>query len=255
MSESLLRFAEVSLGPGGLPSAAGAARLVAVAPRSLADVSAEAAAAIERWDHGLYGPGPNLSFVGAEPFSHPDLPAIVFGAVEDGASRIRLRTAAEALKVAENAAGVVQAGVRHFEVVVLADTHAHDELAARPGSFAMFSHGVARFVEASREMGVAVAIAGRVPVCRHNLEHLPTAVAALSRLGASEIVLDVSANAAATVGAGSSISSACDTGIVNGTWVSVATPTPIAALPALHLLSVAAGTASDDGSSVGGSGS
>ena len=233
-----LRFAEVSLGDGGLPACLRCAPAVAFSPRSGADVIADALLAIERWDRRVHGPGPNLSFVGAEPFSHLELPGVIFAASEAGASRLRLRTGAEALSVTENAAGVIHAGVRHLEIVLLGGAELHDALRGRPGAFAALGAGVRAFVDAASDQSAEIALTGLVPVCRHNLEDLPATVAVLSRLGVGEVVLEIAETPASAVDAGSWIASACDTGVVNGTWVSVRCARPLVGVPRVHEFSV-----------------
>ncbi len=209
------------------------------------DIVAELARAVEAWDADRDGPGPNVALVGAEPFSHPELPAIVFAATEAGTARIRLRTGGEALQVRENAGGVIHAGVRQVEIVALA-AGAHDALCGRPDAFAAVAAGVDAYLAAAKMQHATVALTARIPVCRHNLEHLPDAVAALSQLGASEVVLDLSPAAAASVGAAGWVASACDTGVVNGTWVSVLAPSRIAGVPELHFVAVAAPSSTDE---------
>jgi hypothetical protein len=238
VADGFLRFAEVPLGSGGFPSCTRCTSPEAFAPRPAADVIAEALEAIESWDHATLGPGPNIVFAGAEPFSHPELPSVIFAAAEAGASRISLRTSGEALSLAENAAGVIHAGVRHVEVVLLGDGDHHQLVTGRPGSFAAISQGVRALADAAREQHVSVAVSGRVPVCRHNLEHVPAAVAALSELGASEVVLEVGVAAASSAEGGRWLASACDTGVVNGTWVSVSSSKPSPQVPSLHLVGV-----------------
>ncbi len=238
MPRGLLRFADVSLGSGGLPACMRCSAGDAFEPRPGGDVIAEALAVVESWDRSAFGPGPNLSFVDAEPFSHPELPGVVFATAEAGASRIRLRTGGEALSAPENAEGVLHAGIRHVEIVLLAGGQEHDALAGRSGAFEALSKGAGALVEAARTHGTVIALTGRVPVCRHNLEHASSAVAALASLGASAVVLDVSEGAAASVDAASWLASACDTGIVNGTWVSVASTRTIPGVHELHWVAV-----------------
>jgi hypothetical protein len=248
-TEGFLRFATISLGSGGLPSCVRCGPPGSIDQRAGSAVIAEALEIIESWDRVASGPGPNLSFGGAEPFSHAELPRIIIAAAEAGASRLRLTTSAEALSVPDNAAGVVHAGVRHLEIVLLADGAAHDDLTGRPGAFAALARGARGFSEAARAQAATVALTGRVPVCPHNMESVPAAVAALAELGAREVVLEVGDEAAASVDAGRWLASACETGVVNGTWVSVRSWRPIASVPELHSIAVStplpSSTASD----------
>jgi len=180
----VLRFAEVTIGQGG------SLRCVRCRPRSaetptfaLASVVSEQLASIaSQW---AYGPGPNVAFTGVEPFAHPELPAIIGGALAVGARRVRLRTDAGALASPGNAQGVLNAGVHHIEAIVLAgDAALHDELAGRPGLFGAAFSGLAKYRSAANEAGQSVAITGSVPVCRHNAPHVVAAVGALATAGA-----------------------------------------------------------------------
>lgn len=178
----MIEFAEVDIGTG-VPSPC--VRCTGGGPEarphpasSIADEIARVAA---DW---LRGPGPNVSFTGFEPFSHPELPAIVGAAAENGFERIRLSTDAGALAHGGNAAGVIGAGVRQLEVIVLGDDGVHDELCGCPGLLGAARAGVAAFMAAAAAQGVLVTVSGRVPVCAHNARHLPDAVAALAEMGA-----------------------------------------------------------------------
>jgi len=166
------------------------------------------------------GPGPNVALVGAEPFAHPELPLLVQGAARAGCERIRLRTDAGALPSGGNAAGVVAAGVRHLEVVLLGGVApVHDALVGRAGAFDAALAGVAAFVSAAGAAGSAVAVTGRVPVCRHNRDEVAGAVAALAAAGAIGVEL---APAAGTALDEDRLRSARETAVVNGVWLHVA---------------------------------
>jgi MoaA/NifB/PqqE/SkfB family radical SAM enzyme len=232
----VIAFAEVVLGSGGVVrctrcTPAEPPREFLPAERILAQVR-EAA---RGWESG---PGPNVAFVGVEPFAHPELPAIVAGARSSGVQRIRLRTDGGALSVAENASGALHAGVRHIEVVLLGAGPEHDALAGRAGLFADARDGMFRLREAAVALNARVAVTGVVPVCRHNLEHAAAAVAALAEAGAVAVELDVSPSAATAVGARDWLSAAIDTGTTAGVWVSV---TGLAEPPGskLHLIAPA----------------
>lgn len=208
---------------------------------SVAETLESVRAVCGAWDAG---PGPNVALIGAEPFSHPELPTLVSGAVEAGAVRIRLRTDGGALSAPGNALGAIAAGVRHLEVVLLGgDAATHDGLARRPGLFADAIAGMSAFADAGAKQRVPVALAGLVPVCRHNLDRVPGAVGALARAGVVTVTLDVSAEAAASIGAQRWLAAAVETGTVNGVWVSVRgmadAAVPVSALhaivPVVHL--------------------
>jgi MoaA/NifB/PqqE/SkfB family radical SAM enzyme len=130
-------------------------------------------------------------FTGFEPFAHPDLPRLIAEAVSLGFQRIRLRTDGVALAQRDNAAGALNAGVRHLEVVTLGATAAtHDALAGHPGHLVAARQGVAAFRDAADAAGVEVFVSGIVTVCRHNVAELPDIVASLADIGVRAVCLD-----------------------------------------------------------------
>ena len=215
----VIEFAEISVGSGGI------ARCVACgAPeprvlRASAQIVAEIDARTLGWNTG---PGPNFAFVGTEPFAHPELPALVAAAVAAGAQRIRLRTDAGALAIPGNAAGVIHAGVRQVEVVLLGgDASIHDALAGRAGLFDAALEGLRAFSSAALAVDAHVAVCAFIPVCAHNLTQLPAAVSACASAGAVSAVLSMPAALSGSSAAREWIGAALDTGTVNGVWVSV----------------------------------
>ncbi len=215
----MISFADVPIGDGEAVTCARCVPREPVQFRAADDVLASVREVARSWSGG---PGPNLVFVGAEPFSHPELPVLVAGAAALGVERIGLRTDGGALSVDGNALGAVHAGVRLIEIVILGDQAVHDELTAEAdGGFAMAKRGAHAFTAAGRECGAAVALTGRIPVCRHNLAGLPGAVAALAEMGAVSVELSVGDRTREAVGLASWLSAACETGMVNGVWVYV----------------------------------
>ncbi|MCL2504016.1 MAG: hypothetical protein FWE94_05380 [Coriobacteriia bacterium] len=191
----MISFAEVPIGSGGLPTCAqycSAPSGLAPDPRPSDDITRDLQAICESWGLGQSGPGPNCSFIGFEPFAHRQLPALIGAAASLGYERIRLRTDAGALTRPGNAEGILGAGVHHLEVVVLAADDAHDRLTARPGLFNAAEEGCAAFFSAAGAEGVSVVVSAYVPVCRHSLVGLPLAAAAVARLGAASMLIDVS---------------------------------------------------------------
>lgn len=156
---------------------------------SAEDVAASLRRVASAW---RFGPGPNVCFVDSEPFRHPSLPEIIGAAAQLGFERIRLRTDAGALSRSGNAPGVLGAGVRHLEVVLLGDSGSHDALTGREGLFGMVELGVNAFTTAAEERGEAVAVSALIPACRHNAALLPEAVGAAARIGACAVVLEAS---------------------------------------------------------------
>jgi MoaA/NifB/PqqE/SkfB family radical SAM enzyme len=214
----MINFVEIALGSGVACSCARCHTPPAREFFSAEVVGSRIASVVAEWADG---PGPNVLLVGPEPFAHPELPGIVASAAASGCERIGMRTDAGALSIPGNAEGVLGAGVRHLQVVVLGGQDAHDRLADRPGLFDAASQGVRAFIAAARHGGVRVAVTGIVPVCAHNVPELPAAVAALASAGAVAVEIAVQPAAAQVRGFSDWLASAIDTGTVNGLWVTV----------------------------------
>lgn len=213
----MLRFREVSTGSGGFAACRECGPVPAAAYRDadavLADI-AEAAAEVA---------GPlNVSLSGAEPFGHPDLPAIVAGARERGAARVRLVTDGVALGRGDNAAGALGAGVRHARVVLFGGSaEEHDGCVGALGHFDAALDGAREFLRAASARDLPVALSGEVRLCRHNISHASASVAALAAVGAGAVFLRVLGSRVDPDDLGTWVAAACDTGVVNRVWVSV----------------------------------
>ena len=207
----MIVFSEIAIGTGGEVGCVLCARGTSQAtPRSLADVAADLDATATAWSDG---PGPNVAFVGFEPFRHPELPPLIAAAATRGFERIRLRTDGGALAQAGNAAGAYAAGVRHLELLVLGDKEAHDRLTGRPELFEAACAGAAAFTATGAQLS-PVLVTGRVPLCKHNIARAPAAVAELGRMGAIAVVLDCAALKPSDANA-ALVDAALDTGTVN----------------------------------------
>lgn len=215
----MIRFIEIPLGRG---AACTCVRCAADAEREFFSAEVVCAPIVDAVASWSDGPGPNVLFTGPEPFSHPELPAIISSATAAGVDRISLRTDAGALSLPGNAEGVLAAGVRQLQAVLLAgNAAAHDSLTSREGLFDAAVSGLASFLAVARSARVHVAITGLVPACNHNLPELPGTVAALARAGALAVELAASPAVAANTGFSEWTNAAIDTGLVNGIWVSV----------------------------------
>lgn len=236
----MIAFVEAALGTGGgvrctrchgEPDGASFA--------SVAEVEAAIASAVAR-SREAGGPGPNVALAGPEPFAHPELPAVVAAAMRAGVRRLRLDTSGAGLLSPANAAGVLGAGVRHVEVVLLGGTPGvHDALAGRPGAFDAAVAGMRSFREAADAAGERVSVVVRVPACRHNLRETPAAVAAAVEAGADAVTIALADGGADLAPSLAWLRSACDTGVVNGVWVEV-DGVPFCLLPehSLHVADV-----------------
>ena len=216
----MIEFVDISLGDGPQVQCgrcAGSPERAAF--RSGAEVVEEAGAACKGWSRGT---GPNIRLTGAEPFTHQELPRIVAGVMEAGCRRLAIDTDAVALRSAQNAHGALSAGVRHIRVTFLAGTEGvHDALAGMPGIFDSTREGVAAYRTTADAAQLPVSITVSVPVCRHNLRDLPSAVGAAVEAGADRVEITVTDGGIDLAAAVPWIVAACDTGVVNGVWVEV----------------------------------
>jgi molybdenum cofactor biosynthesis enzyme MoaA len=184
----LVGFYEVAIGEGGV---LGCRRCTPAAAQGAVHPADSVIRCLDEIAAAVDGDRRNVSFVGMEPFRHPELPLIVGAASQRGFARIRLVTDGGALARGGNAAGVIAAGVRQVELVLLGPPAVHDDLSGRPGLFAAAESGVASFVRAAESAGAAVAVSSVLRACPHNAAELPAAVAAAARLGVGAIVIDV----------------------------------------------------------------
>ena len=231
----MIDFTEVAVGTGGSVACSRCHTAPdAVAYSPAAEVVAAIESAVSSWRGA---PGPNVSLGGPEPFGHPDLPSIVAAAIGAGVKRLRFETDAVALQSPNNAAGVLSAGVRQIRFTVLGGTPGiHDALSGVPGALDATLAGIRSLRAAAEERAVFVSVSALVPACRHNLRDLPAAVAVAVEAGADSVLIRFEDGGADLAGAIPWLTSACDTGVVNGVWVEVE-GAPFCLLPGydLHL--------------------
>jgi len=213
----LIRFAHISIGEGAGPACL---RCAGTGPapsfRSAEDIVAEIREVTEAWTAPV---GPNAVLGGFEPFSHPELPALINAARLAGVTRICLETDGGALAQLVNAHGAFRSGVRHLRLRTLGTGREADELSGRPGLSATALSGLRMFLDAAADAEERVAVAAVVPVCVHNLAMLSSTVAALADAGVQAVSLVGNGKVPDTSAA--SIAAACDTGTVNRVWVDV----------------------------------
>ena len=216
----MIGFVDVALGAGG---GAGCARChpaqARITYRPVDEIAEEIASVCGSWVGRL---GPNVRLTGAEPFGHPELPAIVSAAAAAGCRRIGVDTDAIALRSHSNAGGALMAGVRHVRVTLLGGAAGlHDALAGASGLFESTREGVRSYRAVADAEGTAVSVTALVPICRHNVHELPSAVAAAIECGVDSVLLRLDDEDADTRALAPWVTAACDTGVVNGVWVEV----------------------------------
>lgn len=214
----MIRFADIAVGAGGEVRCSrchGEPRMASY--RAADELAAEIEDVCAAW-RGL--PGPNVALTGAEPFGHPELPALVSAAREAGCRRVCLDTDAVALRTTQNAGGSLMAGVRHLRWTLLGGTPGvHDALLDTPGALDASVEGIRSFVSIAVAEDVPVSISAVVPVCRHNVHDLPAAAGLAVEAGAGRVLLRVDDGGMDLASALPWIVAACDTGVVNGVWV------------------------------------
>ena len=220
----MIRYVEISVGKDG---ASGCRRCSPAHPspryRPAKEILDDVKAVVDAW-HGA--PGPNVSFGGAEPFSHPELPRLVSDSIAAGVSRLGITTDGLALCNTENAAGCIDAGVRHADIALLGGSPAtHDALSGNPGSFDAARHGARCLLDAATASGEKVVVCGRTRVCRHNADDMAGIVLAFVETGVSTISLEIDPKVTLSHKR-ALLEAAIETGIVYGVWVSVVGPSP-----------------------------
>lgn len=156
-----------------------------------------------------------------------------------GVGRIGVRISGGNLTDSTSMRLLLESGVRVIEVVFLGSgPDYHDALVGTPGGFDGAVGAIRSCSEAARELGVKIALRGRIRLCAHNLHDAPAAVMRLAELGVTSIVLECDPRLDVRRSA-EWVAAACDTGTVNRVWVAV-TGMPDGALgdKALHALDV-----------------
>jgi hypothetical protein len=216
----MIRFSEVPIGSGPrVRCTRCAADDTPMTFRPAAEVVAEASAACASWSGGA---GPNIRLTGAEPFAHPELPAVITGVIGAGCRRLELESDAIGLRSPANARGALLSGVRHVRTTFLAGTEGvHDALAGAPGVFEAAREGIAAFTGVAAVEGIDVSVTVVVPVCRHSAHDLPAAIGAAVEAGADRVEMRIADGGLDLTSALPWIVASCDTGVVNGVWVEV----------------------------------
>lgn len=233
----MLRFAHVAIGEPGSSRCRRCRSASVESLRSAPEILADVTGACAAW---AGQPGPNVEFVGAEPFHHPQLLDLVRAAIDAGAQRVRLQSDCVALDSRHTAEAVLAAGVRQLEFEVRgADEASHVTRAGAGTSLEATLEGASRFRDVAAEHGLRVHVSARVPVCKHNVHELPAIVAVIAERGITSVRLVIEDESLDPWGEAPWIEAACDTGIVDTTWVEVE-GVPYGAAPGweLHLASV-----------------
>jgi MoaA/NifB/PqqE/SkfB family radical SAM enzyme len=192
-------------------------------PVAAAPSPPEVDAAVQRIDDVLAGEAAQAGvfFTGIGSVDQQDLLRLVEHAARSGVQRIGVRISGRPLSAPMAAEDLLRRGARIVEVTFLgscADTH--DRLAGSPGGLDAAFAAVRNVLDAGERLGVRVAVRGRVPVCRHNLQDLPATVMSLAQSGVSSILLACDETLDPRRSA-DWVAAACDTGTVNRVWVAV----------------------------------
>jgi hypothetical protein len=233
----VLRFADIMLGEAGTVRCGRCFGGGGEVLRDPADIAADIASAVRDWNGG---PGPNLSFTGAEPFHHSALHELLGEAVRAQARRIRLDSDCVALQSPETSQAALENGARHLRFALLGSTaQLHDALAGADGAFQSTLGGAGTFAEMATERDIVVHVTARVPVCRHNLRDLPATVAAAAKAHVASVLLVIDDPHLDLRSAEPWLEAACDSGVVNAIWVEVeGVPYCLATGWRLHLASI-----------------
>lgn len=211
----MLVFCDIPLGGGDEVSCRRCALSVPRPPAGTTEPTARIDSALDAT------PGAGVFFSDVGPLDHSDLLHFVRHAARAGASRIAVRTSGRSVDDPAAAADLLQSGVRIVEVTFLGSgPQTHDALAGTPGAFDATATGVGNLLAAAEELGIRVAVRGRMRVCSHNLQDLPTAVMRLAEMGMSSLLL-VCDSALDPRRSADWVAAACDTGTVNRVWVAV----------------------------------
>jgi molybdenum cofactor biosynthesis enzyme MoaA len=225
----MLEFAHVEVAEGTGLACVRCVPAAATGPLPAASVIERIEAITRDWGPT---PGPNLLLEGGEPFDHPELPAIVAACARLGAERIAIETSGVALTAPGLAPAVVDAGVTHLHLRMLAaDASAGDALAGREVTAAAEA-GVAAFRAAAAGARQPVIVTAVVLVCAHNIALLPATIAALAARGFDAARLVSAGPSGASTAA--YVAAACDTGMVNHLWVETDGALPLPDSHRLH---------------------
>jgi len=214
----MIEYVGVPIGTGGMACCSRYPAGKEITFRPVAEIREDVRVVVKEWASGT---GPNVTLVGVDPFKHPELPTLVRSVTGCGVKRLGMETDGVALCSGDNAAGIISAGVRHIEVVILAgDAYSHDRLTKIEGSFDAAMAGMASLAEVAKGLGSRIIVCGRSRICRHNFEHTPGIVCAFAEAGASTVTLEVDR----AVNRGRMrplLEAAVETGITYGVWVSI----------------------------------
>lgn len=228
----MIKFHAVRVGEGPTVACVRCGRVGASAYRGTEDLLAELQAVACGWS-ASDGPGPNITFVGAEPIAHPEFDRVLAAVRSSAMERVCLHTSGTPFGSLDLCRRVLDAGVNHIRLVVLAgDAGTHDTLTGQPGSFDAALRGIRELASAASSGPGPLMLCGRVPVCDHNIAALPEAVVALAGAGVRSVELEVSHDAADSR-VRPWLVAAMETGMVNGVWVApaCAPSSTIGALP------------------------
>jgi len=128
---------------------------------------------------------------GFEPFKHPNLVGIISQLTQSGVRQIGMRTNGGALSSPRDAQGCIEAGVRVFEVPILAGAaKKSDRMSGIQGLHEAALQGVRQINASASDLNANTFVCAIVPICSHNTNQLIGITQAALSAGAQAIRIE-----------------------------------------------------------------
>ena len=143
------------------------------------------------YEPAIHDSAQSIMIRGSEPFMHLNLVDIIFELRRAGVARIGVRTDGGALSNPQTARGCIDAGVRVFEILVLAgDAATADRISGTQGLHAASLRGITQVGEAATELDVHTFMVAVIPMTKSNAGQLIAATQAAIAAGAQAIRIE-----------------------------------------------------------------